>query len=335
MRRAAWPALALVAGVLLAGTPGIAPAVPAEPGLGIRLVDVPTAEADNPRARSYIIDHLRPGSVIERRLEVSNGTGDRADVQMYAAAATVTDDGFVGAAGRTANDLSSWTTVDADRSDLAPGEDTTAHVTIRVPADAPRGERYAVVWAAVQGAPSAPGGVVQVSRVGVRIYLSVGPGGGPTTDFDVASLTAARTQAGVPEVHVTVRNTGGRALDLRGSLTLKDGPGGLSAGPVTVPARTTLAIGGTRDVVIPLDPRLPEGPWSAKVTIASGTLRHSARATITFPTAADTEAAPVPVDPGLLGDRRLALLAGLVVVGALVGLLLRRRRRRRVTTGAP
>ena len=335
MRRAAGAALALVAGLLLVGAPGVASAVPSEPGLGIRLVDVPTAQADNPRARAYIVDHLRPGSVIERRLEVSNGTGDRAQVQVYAAAAAVTDDGFVGAEGRTANDLSSWTTVDADRSELAPGQDTTAHVTIRVPGDAPQGERYAVVWASVQVPPSAPGGVVQVSRVGIRVYLSVGPGGAPRTDFDITSLTAARTQAGAPEVHVTVRNTGERALDLRGSLTLEKGPAGLSAGPSTVPARTTLAIGGTRDVVIPLDPRLPDGPWSAKVTIASGTVQHSARATITFPAVPSTEAPPVPVDPGLLGDRGLALVAGVVVVGALVGLLLWWRRRRRGTTGAP
>lgn len=328
MRRLARVAIAVVAGALLAGGAGVADAVPAEPGLGIRLVDVPVAQADNPRARAYIVDHLRPGSEIERRVEVSNGTGARAQVQLYAAAATVTDDGFVGADGRTANDLSGWTSVAADRTDLSAGQATTALVTIRVPGNAPQGERYAVVWASIEVPPSTPGNVVQVSRVGVRIYLSVGPGGDPKTDFAISSLTAARTQAGVPEIHATVRNTGERALDLRGTLTLKDGPGGLSAGPFSVPAKTTLAIGGTRDVVIPLDPRLPDGPWSAKVTIASGTLQHSAKATITFPAVANTEAPPVPVSSGL-GGRSLALVVGIPVVAVAVGLLLLRRRRRR------
>ncbi|GAB2575153.1 peptidase [Microlunatus antarcticus] len=332
MRRLIGLAIAVIVGLLLAGSPGVATAVPAEPGLGIRLVDVPTAEADNPRARSYIVDHVKPGSVIERRVEVSNGTGDRAEVEAYAAAATVTDDGFVGAEGRTGNDLSSWTSVTLDRDDLAPGQVSMAQVAIRVPDDAVRGERYAVVWASVQVPPATPGGVAQVSRVGIRIYLSVGPGGAPKTDFDIASLTAARTQAGIPEIHVTVRNTGERALDLRGSLSLKDGPGGLSAGPFTVPAKTTLAIGGTRDVVIPLDPRLPEGPWSAKVTVASGTDQRSAKATITFPAVANTAAAPVPVAAGLTAGERLALIVGVVVLAVVVGLLLLARRRRRGTT---
>ena len=334
MRRLAGLAIALIVGLLVAGNAGVAAAAPAEPGLGIRLVDVPTAEADNPRARAYIVDAVRPGAVIERRVEVSNGTGGRAQVQLYAAAASVTDAGFVGASGRTANDLSGWTSVTSDHADLSPGQDTTARVTIRVPDDAPRGERYAVVWAAVEVPPAVPGGVVQVSRVGVRVYLSVGPGGAPRTDFAIASLTAARTQAGVPEIHVTVRNTGERALDLRGSLTLKDGPGGLSAGPFAVPAATTLAIGGTRDVVIPLDPRLPDGPWSAKVTVASGTLQHSARATVTFPAVPNTEAAPVPVASGLTAEQELAVVAGFVVLAVVVVglLLLRGRRRLRSTT---
>ena len=122
MHRLTALAIAVIVGLLLAGSPGAAAAVPAEPGLGVRLVDVPTAEADNPRARSYIIDHVHPGSVIERRVEVSNGTGARAEVETYAAAATVTDDGFVGAEGRTGNDLSSWTSVTLDRADLSPGQ---------------------------------------------------------------------------------------------------------------------------------------------------------------------------------------------------------------------
>ena len=52
-------------------------------------------------------------------------------------------------------------------------------MTIAVPRDAAPGERYGVVWAEVRAAAPAAGGITQVSRVGIRIYLSVGPGGRP------------------------------------------------------------------------------------------------------------------------------------------------------------
>ena len=48
---------------------------------------------------------------------------------------------------------------------------------IDVPVDASAGERYAVVWAEVSAPASAAGGVTLVNRVGVRVYLSVAPGG--------------------------------------------------------------------------------------------------------------------------------------------------------------
>ncbi len=309
---------------------GAAAAVPTALGLGLRLVDVPTAEVDNPRARSYIVDHVHPGAVIERRVEVSNGTREPVQVQLYPAAAAVTDDGFVGATGHAGNDLSDWVSVTPARPVVAPGAATTADVTVKVPGDAVRGERYGVVWAEVTVPPSGPGGVVQISRVGIRIYLSVGSGGAPRTDFAITALTAARTSAGVPEIQASVHNTGERALDLSGSLTLSKGPAGLSAGPVTVPARTTVAIGATRDVVIPLDPQLPDGPWMAKVTIASGTVHHSAQASVTFPAAENSAAAPVPVGEGFTTRQVLPLAAAALLVALIAGYLLWRRRRRRL-----
>ncbi len=71
--------IALVAGVLSPAT-SVSGALGAsgghhQRGLGIRLVDVPVATADDPRALVYIIDHVAPGALIERRIEVSNRTG--------------------------------------------------------------------------------------------------------------------------------------------------------------------------------------------------------------------------------------------------------------------
>jgi hypothetical protein len=124
-----------------------------------------------------------------------------------------------------------------------------------------------------------------VNRVGIRLYLSVGPGGAPAADFAIESLTAMRGPDGAPMVVATVHNTGGRALDMSGTLRLVSGPGGLSAGPFPATLGVTLAIGDTEPVTIALDPRLPAGPWDARIVLHSGLLVRSARATITVPAA--------------------------------------------------
>lgn len=278
--------LALAAGTL---TPASAvPAVAADNtgpgrGLGIRLVDIPVAAADNPRARVYIIDHVRPGALIERRIQVVNNTNTAAEATVYTAAAEIRDGGFIGVEGQQQNELSSWTSVTPRSTLLAPGRRRFADVTIKVPEYASQGERYAAVWAEVTTPPRNPGGIVQVSRVGVRIYLSIGPGGEPASDFTIGSLTAARDDDGTPLVHVLVSNTGGRALDLSGNLRLSHGPGGISAGPYDITRGTTLGLGQTESMSMGLDEQLPNGPWTAHVTIRSGLLTHTATATLTFP----------------------------------------------------
>ncbi|HVF74029.1 MAG TPA: hypothetical protein VM938_03190 [Acidimicrobiales bacterium] len=258
-------------------------------GIGLRLVEAPVAAKDDPRARIYIVDHLAPGTVIERRVEVSNSTTSSHHVALYSSAATIEDGAFVGAEGRTPNDVSRWTTVSPGTIDVAAGAKLTAVVKVAVPDDAAPGEQYGVVWAEARSQP-APGGVVQVSRVGIRLYLSVGPGGAPAPDFAVEALTPARSAKGAPMVTATVRNTGGRALDVTGTLLLSNGPGGLSAGPFPAELNTTLAVGDTKKVTITLDERLPAGPWDATVALASGVTERRGEATITFPNAGEGDA---------------------------------------------
>jgi len=77
----------------------------------------------------------------------------------------------------------------------------------------------------------------------------------------VESLQAARRTDGRPVVTAQVRNTGERALDIRGELALSDGPGGLSAGPFPVTVGTTLAVGATAPVEVVLDEAIKGGPW--------------------------------------------------------------------------
>lgn len=295
------------------------------PGVGIRLVDVPVATANDPRARSYIIDHVTPGTVIERRVEVSNGTRTTAHVSVYPGGAQIHDGTFTGTDGHTQNELASWTSLSPAAPVLGPQQRTFVNVTITVPRQASRGERYGVVWAEVTNA-SPTGGVTRVNRVGIRIYLAVGPGGAPRSDFAITSLTAERDSRGTPRLKTTVRNTGERALDLSAKLTLAKGPGGLSAGPFTSGEFATLRPGQSAPVTVPLDKALPRGPWLARVTATSGLEKRSAQAMVTFP-AATGAAAPVLVKSTGLPWWAWAFGGGLLVALLLVVLaaLLRRR----------
>jgi hypothetical protein len=277
-----------VAGALLLAfaATGTGTARAARGGIGLRLLDVPTTAKLDPRARLYVVDHLAPGTVIHRRIEIGNTTASGARVVLYPAAASLGKGSFLGAAGHARNELSTWTRVQPGAIKIAAGRRVEAVVTIAVPHDAAPGERYGVVWAEVRSAPPAAGGITQVNRVGIRLYLSVGPGGAPPAGFKINALTATRSRDGQPTVVATVHNTGGRALDMSGTLRLGAGPGGLKAGPFPANLGTTLAIGATEPVTILLDQRLPAGPWKARVDLRSGLVQRHAQATITFPAAA-------------------------------------------------
>jgi hypothetical protein len=302
---------------------------PDQGSVGVRLLDVPTVARDDPRAQQYIVDHLAPGTVVHRRIEISNTTKRRLSIAVYPAAAVIENGSFLGADGHTANELSSWTALNRDTLDIAPGAKTEDTVTISVPADAPPGEQYAAVWAEV----SAPGdtGVVLINRVGIRIYLSVGGGNAPASSFTVDSLTALRGPDGQPVVTAQLHNTGGRALDMSGSLALTGGPGSLAAGPFPVQLGSTVAPGQSATVTTSMDRQLPDGPWDAVLTLRSGLLEENVEARILFP-AGPGLAAPVAVhetgwDVQLLLVALILILL-LVVVLVVLAFLLRRRRRK-------
>jgi hypothetical protein len=329
-------ALGVIAGLFLpAVTPWHASAEPQsdDTGIGVRLVDIPAASVDNPRARSYIIDQVKPGKVIERRVEVVNHSDREAKVSLYPAAARVERGQFVGADGRSQNDLSSWTSVNDSSVTLSPQGRSMAKLAIKIPADAVRGERYGVVWAELAPTKN-PEGVTHVSRVGIRLYVSVGPGGAARTDFDIASMTAIRGEDNVPAVQAKVQNTGERAIDPSGTITLTNGPAGLSAGPFPIPLGNTVGVGDTQPVLVPLDPKLPDGPWRVKITVTSGVTKREAEATLTFPPNAG-QGPEVSVDTGPPWRGIAAGAVAGIVVLALLGYLGIRRRRSRHQAVAP
>jgi len=298
-------------------------------GIGIRLVDVPVAERRDPRALIYIVGHLSPGTAVERRIEISNTAASRTHVTLYAAAATIARGTFVAAAGHSSNDVSTWTSIRPGTANLPANSRSIATVTVTVPRDAAPGEQYGVVWAEARSAPVGGVGITEIDRVGIRLYLSIGPGGPPASNFAIESLTARRASNGRPSVLAAVQNTGGRALDLSGTLQLSDGPGRLRAGPFPATLGVTLGVGDTEPVTIALDRQLPAGPWLAQITLRSGLVVRSAQATITFPNAGTS--APVKTTSNRDGWPALTIagIGALLLVTSRQLITLRRRRHRR------
>lgn len=317
-RRAFATALAFVLATLAVGSRSAPASAASCPGhtaeLGIRLVDVTRRLVTDPRARTYVIDHLAPGTTISRRVEVVNGTAAAVRLRLYPAAATIAGDRFVFLEGRTPDELTGWTAITPREVTLPACGRARPKVTITVPERVTDGERYAVVWAERQPPVSAKPGVQLAVRVGIRLYLSVGKGREPAFDFTIKSLRAGRDHSGRPFVIATVVDVGGRAVDLTGQLRLSHGPHGTLAGPYPADQGVTLAPGSTGPVTFRLAPGLPAGRWTADVVLRSGKVRRRARVRIEIPEQRATLAGPVQIPRGGATPLISGLLGGLVML---------------------
>jgi hypothetical protein len=286
----------------------------------------------DPRAHSYVIDHVQPGARFTRRFRVCNGTGQPITVKLYAGAAAIVRGAFTITEGRAANELSSWITVAPAAVTVPSGQERFATAGFVVPATVTGGERYAVLLAELPAQPT-KSGVAVASRVGVRVYLDVGGPRAPRSDFTIDTLQASRAADGTPLATAQVHNTGSRALDMSGALTLRDGPGGLSGGPYPATLGTTLAPGDTEPVTVVLAKAIRGGPWTARLSLKSGLLERRAEAALTWPDASGSQAPPVKAkDLPLAKDRKILVpVAGgliflLFLLLLVVGLLTSRRK---------
>ncbi|MET3861730.1 hypothetical protein ABIE38_002666 [Dietzia sp. 2505] len=283
-------------------TPGESPGT-----IAIGLRGAPTEPGDDPRARRYIVDHLRAGATTTRRLEVSNNTDSPQRIEVYPGPAALQGGSFLPAAPGHTSALTRWIRVDRPVLHLQPGASAEVIATISVPAEAPDAEQYGVIWAshtsaAPGGSATGPGtgsvgsagsvgsvgsavgslgsagssgggsgshevGLDKISRVGVRVYLSTGAGDAPGSGFEIADLRPAWTALGVAAVLATVSNTGQRAVDVAGTLDLTGGPGGLSSPPIAAEP-VTIAPGETAEVRFPLSADLPVPAGVWNATVA-------------------------------------------------------------------
>ncbi|MGD0065517.1 MAG: hypothetical protein ABSB76_18990 [Streptosporangiaceae bacterium] len=319
--------LAMVAtSVALAVAPAAAAVVATQPtagsigGFGIRLVDIPVSEANNPRGLRYIIDYLHTGTTIHRRILVKNEETRIAHFTVYPDAAQISNEEFTGEAGATRSELTGWISVQHPVLNLAPGASEMDMITIKVPLEATRGEHYAEVWVQQEAyARTATGfGINEVTRIGIRVYLAVGQGGAPPTVFAITSVTGSRSAKGQPSLVVHVDNTGGRAVDLSGTAGLTGGPGGSSAGPFRSQQVVTLAPGQSGNMTFAPPKSLPDGPWRAKVTLVSGITTSVGTGTVQF---GDVSATGIHLSLMAWGG---LVLAGVALLGGLATFLRRR-----------
>jgi hypothetical protein len=293
--------------------------------VGIRLVAATGAPSNNPLANPYIVARMAPGDILTRTIEIDDDSKASIDVALYAEAAKVVNGHFVFAAGSTSNDLTSWTSVANDAIRLAPYSVSRDTVTTRVPSDAASGNLYAVIWAAVAAAPPGGNGITLVSRVGVRMYVAVGPGGGAPSNFGLGTLNAKLGSSGNSLIVTQVHNSGANTLDLNGFFQLSKGPGGLDAGPFLAKLGVVLAPGASEPISVALAPNFPLGPWKAVLKVSSGLLSRSTTRTITFP-GRFASVTPSQSGPGVI--QISLLLFALFAVASLVLMALHRSRRR-------
>jgi hypothetical protein len=261
------------------------------PGLGIRLLDASLSRKKDPRARISIDDFVHPGDTLTRHFLISDGDNRPFNVKIYARAAKIVDGNFA-IVDKQPGEIPQWTSLDRSSATIPPQSAVTVTVKISIPKTAPKGEYYGALLAELPPPPTHQG-VAVGARVGLRVYLAVGPGGEPASDFTVDTLTAARNEHHVPVVTAEVHNTGGRALDMAGTLRLDHGPGGLSAGPFPATLGTVLAPGQTEPVVVVLSKDIPDGPWHARIDLQSGLLKRAAEGEILFPSGAGETSKPV------------------------------------------
>lgn len=270
---------------LVPAATAFAAVTPGTQRFGVRLFDVPVADAHNPRGLRYIIDFVHPGSVIRRRILVLNQETRRSHFAVYPDAAQITHGLFIGDAGETRSQLTSWISLQSQALAVRPGASVLDMVTIRVPRGATRGEHYGIVWVQQTARIHRSDGtsIIEVNRVGIRIYLDVGLGGAPPTKFAVTSLTGRRSAGGQPVIVARVQDTGELAIDLSGQARLSDGPGGITAGPFREQQVVTLAPGQSGNLVFAQSKQLPGGSWRATVTLVSGVTTITAQSDIRFP----------------------------------------------------
>ena len=149
-------------------------------GIGIRIVQIPQSVQSNPLSGAYIVQPLNAGSVVSQPVEISNTSNQTLHAIIYPGAAAMKNGNFTITSAGVQNELSSWVTVSPASAVIPAHGHITAVVTFTVPQFVHVGTQYGVIWASIASKPSI-GGIVNVNRVGVRMYIPVSGAVKPAT----------------------------------------------------------------------------------------------------------------------------------------------------------
>lgn len=321
MRRAA---AVLLSAALAAAGPGAVPAAAAaeQPAaIGISLVDGPTDDRGG-LAQDRISHVIPAGESAQWTVEVANTGSQPVTASVYAGAASLEGGQLRPAADDQEGELVTWLTTDPAEPEVPAGGTVEVEVDLDVPDDATDGDHAAIIWAAASSGHS-EAGIEQVNRIGIRALITVADGQ-PAASFEIEQIRAEAAADGTgDQVVVDVTNTGGRMLEVGGTLNLTDGPGGVSASEMPLPP-TTIRTGATAPVAVPVDSDLPAGEWTASAEVVGDRLSDRASATVTL---GQGRVEAAEADAGQDPRAALISLAVLLLIAALIALIAARRRK--------
>jgi hypothetical protein len=292
---------------------------PTAKGLGIRLLDYPDSQKNDPLAHEYIVQTSLPGTTLTRHVFIINTTGITQSVRIYASGASIKH-GVFDISETSQNPLATWITPSTNLLHLTNGSHAVITVRIAIPNNAARGEQYAVLWAEMRTPTTDGSGTVNVvNRVGIRTYINVNAPKSASPLFRIDSVHASRSASG-PTLLARIVNTGQVPISPTGTLQLTSGPANTNAGPFTASASPIISPGQTGTIRFSLPTALQTGPWTARVTATYGTVTHTIARTIAFP-----KVVALPSSKAfMLTEFYFALLLVALVLAVLVMLFRRR-----------
>jgi len=166
--------------------------------------------------------------------------------------------------------LAPWLSVNPLEFTLAPAENRAVSYTVSVPADAPDGTYWTVLFfdSAVPGAEERAGagiGIVSRVRVGHFVYVDVGE---PSREGSIVGLRYDPGSEAPPSVRVQFSNRGTGLLRLTGSVEVRDA-GGALVRSVGVEGEASFP-GATHDIEFPLPSPLPAGSYTLLAVLDYG-----------------------------------------------------------------
>ncbi|MDD1667420.1 MAG: hypothetical protein LUO96_03025 [Methanomicrobiales archaeon] len=148
---------------------------------------------------------------------------------------------------------------------LEPGGSRSFNATIRVPAGAPAGGRYATIYIHPSMTQTSGSGAGVTTAVLVPVFLTI-PGPGITETASIEDLSLAGTGA-----EVTLGSTGNHHFyGATAGVTVTDAAGNTIATGSSRPSVWALVPGGRMILKVPLSPSLPAGSYTVKAEARNG-----------------------------------------------------------------